>query len=555
MTDFSYTPKKGSLIARFLWLCAGADSQILDQCPKADQVKYQGLGGIVLATGILAFFSGSYAIYTVFRPKEDTALGESSPELTLLEALQTDPTTQKAVVIGFIWALIIFNMERFIVSSTGKGDGTDAITRQEFGQAIPRLIMAAIIAMSLSKPLEIRIMQDEINAAIQEKQSESIQQMSERIQSVSKEKRDELVAEIERITNKLDEQDKELEKRRLEIESKRRALMLEIEGTGGSGKRGEGPVSRRKKADLEAGSAELERDRAKMDIRQANYIEERKQLQQELNDLDEKSDLLIAEQRKVVIQSGGLVERIKLAHEVSPAISWAIMLLLFMIEVGPIFFKMMINRSAYDYIKDNQDMIVRAKLGIEIKGDVISKNPTDPTAGTEEVHIDRYHQVSNILLEQRLKFEAEKEMFEKMQEIYINTLPGRVRQIYGERMRELDQRLQQVSEAVNSAEHRNENNTPTDLLSSTTQSDLPSGDTLMGGTPNVGEVVGVEETEEDRTNMENPSGPPPPDFLGNHDEYVTLESIADDAETVLVDAVRYEAEEDESYLEQETQQL
>ena len=108
MTDFSYTPKKGSFIARFLWLCAGADAQILDQCPKADQVKYQGLGGIVLATGILAFFSGSYAIYTVFRPKEDTALGESSPELTLLEALQTDPTTQKAVVIGFIWALIIF---------------------------------------------------------------------------------------------------------------------------------------------------------------------------------------------------------------------------------------------------------------------------------------------------------------------------------------------------------------------------------------------------------------------------------------------------------------
>ena len=73
--------------------------------------------------------------------------------------------------------------------------------------------------------------------------------------------------------------------------------------------------------------------------------------------------------------------------------------------------------------------------------------------------------------------------------------------------------------------------------------------------PGAEEEVIAESTEEDRANAENPIGPPPPDELGDIDEYVTLESIADDAETVLVDTVRYQAEEDESYLEQETQQI
>ena len=93
MTD--YTPPEPGFFTRFLWFCSGADEQILRKCPKYDHVKYQGLGGVVLATGMLAFLSGSYAFYTIFSPKTDTALNASLNVHT--------PTVVQAVVFGVLW--------------------------------------------------------------------------------------------------------------------------------------------------------------------------------------------------------------------------------------------------------------------------------------------------------------------------------------------------------------------------------------------------------------------------------------------------------------------
>jgi hypothetical protein len=118
------------------------------RCPTYDRVKYGGIGGVVLATGILAMLSGSYAFYAVFSPKVANAL---------VAAPVDAPTVIKACVAGFVWALIIFNLDRFIVSSTGDGDGTDKITWREFQGAVPRLVMAVIIGLSLSAPLEVKI--------------------------------------------------------------------------------------------------------------------------------------------------------------------------------------------------------------------------------------------------------------------------------------------------------------------------------------------------------------------------------------------------------------
>src|SRR3954465_15665875 len=77
----------------FLWFCAGADGALLRRCPLSDWVKYQGIGGIVLATTVLAFVSASYAFYTVFSPKDATALMTS-----------TDMTSVVlSSLAGFVW--------------------------------------------------------------------------------------------------------------------------------------------------------------------------------------------------------------------------------------------------------------------------------------------------------------------------------------------------------------------------------------------------------------------------------------------------------------------
>jgi hypothetical protein len=81
--------------SRFLWWCAGAHQQLLKQFP-SEQTKYSGLGGVILATFVLASLSAGYAMHTVF----------NNWILTIAFAI--------------IWGLIIFNFDRFLVSTMRK---------------------------------------------------------------------------------------------------------------------------------------------------------------------------------------------------------------------------------------------------------------------------------------------------------------------------------------------------------------------------------------------------------------------------------------------------
>jgi hypothetical protein len=145
MSQFEKPNSQVSLFTKLLWWCAGADPRFLLLSPHQDRVKYAGIGGIVLSTGLLAAFAGGFAFNMAFGPK-----GLAGDDVSSIEWLIG------SAVFGLCWGLLIFNLDRFIVSSTGKGDGTDSITLKEFGQAIPRIIIAIILGITISKPLELK---------------------------------------------------------------------------------------------------------------------------------------------------------------------------------------------------------------------------------------------------------------------------------------------------------------------------------------------------------------------------------------------------------------
>ena len=424
-----YKVEEPSFFTKWLWFCAGADEQLLMQCPKSDHVKYQGLGGVVFATGILAFISGSYAFYTIFAPKTEIAIHESSKfgahETTLFMSL----------VAGIVWSLIIFNIERFIVSSAGKGDGTDKVTWEEVGKASPRIIMGVIIAITLSKPLEIRVMQDEINAALAQRQLEEESKLNETAKSQIADKRQELLANIENIEQKLEAQDSVLETRRLEIVNQRKDVEREIEGIAGSGKAGMGPAARQKLENLAQLEDSLKDDRKKLDEKQVKFLQDKETYLKELNELDGGLTIRMSQNKAITDQMGGLCERIKLGHEISPSISYALMALLLMIEIGPIFFKMMLTTSAYDYLKQNQEMLMRARAGIEVMGDVRSKNPLDPRSEYEEIVHDRFLAVTKILEEEKLKMSLERELINDINRMYQDALRPELHNVIDEMIR------------------------------------------------------------------------------------------------------------------------
>jgi glycerol-3-phosphate acyltransferase PlsY len=124
-------------ISRFFWFCSGVHQATLDKHP-TEHNKYIGIGATIFFTGLFAALSGGYAMYFVFKGG--------------------DGAIWFALFFGLLWGLAIFNMDRYIVSSIDK----NASSRKQILQATPRILLAIMIGMVISRPLELKIFDKEI---------------------------------------------------------------------------------------------------------------------------------------------------------------------------------------------------------------------------------------------------------------------------------------------------------------------------------------------------------------------------------------------------------
>jgi hypothetical protein len=380
--DYYTTPKAGKVM-KFFWKAAGGDRYILERATYSDQIKYMCLGGIVFATGAMAGLAGGYAFYTIFSPKEDTAI-QDTVHL---------PTVLLSIVFGIIWGLMIFNIDRFIVTSTGKGDGTEKITWDEFKSAIPRIIMGAIIAITISKPIEIRMFQEEIKNKLYEKQltlqkdfeEKNTANFSERLSLVEKD-----LGDIAKQRNDLIER----------IKNAENAYTDNLMGRAKDILAGNGPLSKALKSQIDDLNSELDR----FDEINKIKIEEANRKRKELLAAKEK---VLATNDKVIKGLDGLLERIKLAHEVAGFwITLFITLLFLSIELTPIFFKLMLNKTPYDYLAENRDDLIRTENGIEVRYDYYKDKE-----GVER-HLIINHEAERMIFEKIKVTEIQKELTE-----------------------------------------------------------------------------------------------------------------------------------------------
>jgi Domain of unknown function (DUF4407) len=135
---------------RFFWWCAGANIHVLEDCP-TDQAKFFGVGGTIVFTALMASFAGGYAFFTAFK------------------------SVPLSIFFGVFWGLLIFNLDRYIVSTIGKGDGTQKITLEEWKMAAPRLMMAILLGIVISTPLELKIFEKEIKTVVEKLKVEKAQ--------------------------------------------------------------------------------------------------------------------------------------------------------------------------------------------------------------------------------------------------------------------------------------------------------------------------------------------------------------------------------------------
>ncbi|PST85225.1 DUF4407 domain-containing protein [Pedobacter yulinensis] len=311
-------------INRFFWFCSGAHIPTLEKYP-TEHNKFTGIGATIFFTGLFAALSGGYAMYFVF--KGDT--------LAVLFAL----------FFGVLWGLAIFNMDRYIVSSINKSGST----WKQFLQAAPRIFLAVMIGIVISRPLELKLFDKEIRERLK---VSYLNAQRAKIDTLNKAFGKKYNAELAKLS--------ELKARRDSLEqgikTDRQKLNFEIFGnktTETSGVMGYGPYAKRKEADLKARETDLDSLRASI-VKAENFVDGRKKFD---GLMDEK--LLTGKQLDSAVNIAGFADRnwalgqLKVnpngtKNEDNALAVTFIGLLFIFFECLPVFVKLMSQRGAYD---------------------------------------------------------------------------------------------------------------------------------------------------------------------------------------------------------------
>jgi hypothetical protein len=303
----------------FLWWCAGAVPDMLRPYP-TEKAKYEGIGGAVLTTGVLAFFSGFYAIYTTV----------ASGAYGLIAS----------AAFGLLWAAAIFNLDRYIVSSLRKP--TDPATRwrrrlkETWLPALPRLGLAILIGITLSKPLELQLFRNAVasQAAINRDQAVA----AKRASLIGSSSLGQTSAELNRLTQEISQAEQHA--KALEDDFRR-----EADGTGGSRRYGYSEVARLKE------SAALEARRRATELR--NTLQARvQQFQGNKDSVSQDIDKQVESFRQSL--TGDFLTSMTALSDLTSRsasawwISTFVVLLLIGIEITPVLVKLLSPIGPYD---------------------------------------------------------------------------------------------------------------------------------------------------------------------------------------------------------------
>lgn len=305
---------------RFLWWCGGTSKDILRDSTFSEKARYVSMGGVVLTTGVLACMSGGYALYTVFE-----------------SASYSVPI---AIFSGLVWGLIIFNLDRYIMTSIKKvreSPGHPAL-RAELRTAWPRFIVALLLGITISVPLELRLFKPEIDSQLKFGETASMRRKDEEINQRYAPTRDDLNDQVRGINDEIARKEKQ-------VNDLREAFYQEMDRRGGTRVYGYGAVARRKEAEF----LKVEKER-KDEI--DKLLETRKNAQGKISHLDSLKKSELDEYQKTL--GKGILARMTALSDLSRAhlivfpISLFISLLFIFFEVAPVLVKLLSKFGPYD---------------------------------------------------------------------------------------------------------------------------------------------------------------------------------------------------------------
>ncbi len=313
------------MLKHFFLVCSGADTTIIKSCSESEQNKYVGIGATIFFTAIMAFISSSFALYTVFE------------ELF------------SAIFFGLIWSLLIFNLDRFIVSTIKKQDRF----KDEFLKTIPRIILAVIIATVISKPLELKIFEKEINQVLLEEKN-----------TLTLANKNQLQLQYSPMIKKLQQNISDLKIEISEQEAKTNTLyniyISEAEGKAGTQILGKGPVYKEKREKHDAALTTL------IELKEKN-AKKISDLETQISTLDTNYANAVKKSQPIIDNFDGLMARITALGKLPFLPSFFIFLLFLAIETSPIIAKLLAPKGTYDIKLEDQENAINTWVTQKIK--------------------------------------------------------------------------------------------------------------------------------------------------------------------------------------------
>jgi hypothetical protein len=330
MGDTNPKPPASERLSSFLWWCAGTVPETLRLYP-TEKAKYEGIGGAVLTTGVLAFLSGFYAIYTTIA---------TGPFSVLV-----------AIGFGVVWGLAIFNLDRYIVSSLRKPTDSGIRWKQRLAATwlpvLPRLGLAIVIGITVSKPLELRLFYGAIESQSEINRDREV--AAKRASLTESTRLSELRSELAGINQEI-----------ASAESQARAVeddfRKEADGTGGSRRYGYSDVARIKEAAANQARQLATETRAKLQQRQ-------QQVQSEMDKLTADLEMQMAAFRQSL--SGDFLTKMTALSDLtssSTSVWWISAFVTFLIvEITPVLVKLLSPVGPYDIKLDAMNSVENAE--------------------------------------------------------------------------------------------------------------------------------------------------------------------------------------------------
>lgn len=135
------------MFGNFFLFCAGTDPKLVEKCPAPERAKQVTIGMIVLLTACSAVLSSAFALRRVF----------------------PDGSTYIVIPVAIMFGLFVLGIDRLMLLTwKPKGEWLDLL------RAAPRLIMAALVALVIAKPLELKLVENRIARTLEDRRQAAL---------------------------------------------------------------------------------------------------------------------------------------------------------------------------------------------------------------------------------------------------------------------------------------------------------------------------------------------------------------------------------------------